>query len=497
MIWLIPLWKTLVPFVVWVTMMGCLMRFWDVRECSAACFSMLLLVATTMLHGSSQFVLLRFPHPGDGLWLAILWVSFVLNAERIERAYALWVCLIALATLTITPYYAILGGWLLVSQITWCLFTGQRSLAKRHATPLLVVGGLCGARLIQVMLSADSSRYLQHVLNLELEDTGEPDVGALILLAVAILAVGSAAGWRRKNLTPMDAAFLGILAIEPLTANTRFILGNDHQIGLHRHYHLIFEFAVAIGWCKEKLPKAAAHFKGTVWIWVIPLGLAALATLIVSDSSTNWLRYLPRSVPTHYEMDNDTLIFGVMPVLLLIVWLGIVCIGVRQWAGRPRRLVPLVTGITLLAYVAMPSQLEARTRDYPFGGAIDWLACNAESGDVVLTLPGKWTQIDYSILYAPVKAFYNFVGSHLSNQPTTDNFRQSYYVALQDGALDMAAYGDMKGVLARELSSHLRLNYVMLERSDALERRVADQIGDFSQEAYSDERSLLLRIFYE
>ena len=490
--WLMPAWKILTPLLLWYTLTSCLVRFWQMEAYRAATLSMLLLVSTTLFHGSNQFALLRFPHPGDGMWLAFIWVSLVLRVDAVGRCYPLTITLIACATLIIAPYYVILGGWLLLFMTVWSLVVGRRDNARRHLTPLLIVGALCLGRLLQVIMAVDSSRYLQHALNLEIEPSGGFDVGSLVLVGMVLMAVGSAARWRRVNLTTMDAALLGILALEPITANAQFALGNDHQISLHRYYHLIFEFACIIGWLAEKLPPVLLRLRGTRWDWLLPAGIAAAGTLVLAHPDLNWFRYLPRTDPTHFMTDNDTLILGVLPLLILLVWLPLRHRAVAGWFRVPFRALAGASVVALLLYSIHPSQLRANSRTIPFTGAYEWLAINARPGSVMLTAPLQWTHVDYSIFYAPVKSYTNVMGSRLSNEPEDRDFRQAYCVLLLDGRLPTSSYRDLKGV--RALTGHLRLDFILVERDGQLYDLVIQQLGDLVQLVYSDELCLLLMV---
>ena len=68
-----------------------------------------------------------------------------------------------------------------------------------------------------------------------------------------------------------------------------------------------------------------------------------------------------------------------------------------------------------------------------------------------------------SVFYAPVKSYTNVFGSHVSDQPEATKFCQSYYVLLLEGRLPTSSYRHLKG--ARDLTSHLRLDYFLVERN--------------------------------
>lgn len=489
--WFMPFWKILIPLLLWYTLSFCLARFWGLGAPWNGALSVLLLLAMDLCHGPSQFGLMRFAHPGDGMWLAFLWVSMVLRVDCVGRLYPWLLTGIAVAVIVICPYYVIIGGWLLFFMTSWSVWTGKMATARRHLTPLLLIGGLCLARVVQVVLDVESSRYLQHALNLEIESSGVLDVSALVLFLVAVLAVGFACRWRRSDLTIMDAALLGILALEPLAANTQFFLGNDHQISLHRYYHLVLELACIVGWSARRLPALLARTRGSLWDWLLPVSLLAAEGIVLAHPDLNWFRYLPRTDPTHFMTDNDTLILGVLPLLLLCVWLPLRLPRGVQWV-RPGRALVVISLAAMALYAVKPSQLTAQNTNIPFSGAYDWLAHNCTPGSVVLTMPGKWTHIDYSLLYAPVKAYTNFVGNHLSDEADVELYRASYYVALREGLLPGASYLDLEG--ARDLSRHLRLDYVLVDREGPFLERIISQLGDFAEEVYADERCVLLRI---
>lgn len=490
--WTIPAWKIFMPLLLWYTLTWCLVRFWQMEGHRAAMLSMLLLVTTTLFHGSNQFTLLRFPHPGDGMWLAFIWVTLVLRVDDVGRRYPLVVTLIAIVTLIVAPFYVILGGWILLFATVWSVVVGRRGNAWRHIIPLLTVGALCLGRLFQVVIAAGSSRYLQHALNLEIAPSRVVDVSSILLLGLVLLAVGVAAEWRRESMTTMDAALIGILSLEPIAANAQFVLGNDHQISLHRYYLLVIEFACIIGWLAEKLPAALRRIRGTPGDWLLPACLAVAEVVVLAHPDLNWFRYLPRTDPTHFMTDNDTLILGVLPGLILLVWLPLRRPDVVGWVRGPVRGLAVVSVVALLLYGIQPSQLREKNENIPFSGAFEWLDLNAKPGSVVLTMPVKWTIVDYSVFYAPVKSYTNVFGSHVSDQPEATKFRQSYYVLLLEGRLPTSSYRHLKG--ARDLTSHLRLDYFLVERNGPFYDLVIEQLGDIVRVVYSDERCLLLRV---
>ena len=483
-------WKILVPFLTWVVLWLCLRHYWGVRSNYAAAFSLVLMTSTFFLHGSGQFTVLRFSHPADSIWLVTLWACLIFCAPRNRNTFVS-IGAVAFATIIVAPYYAIVGAWLHGFRLFWDLLRRQHGGLRWECGAIALVASLCVGRLLLVLIDLKSSRYLQHALNLEIEGSREADLGAVALWLGAALAVGWAARWRRSNLTTMDGILLGILAMEPLAANTQAVLGNDHQMSMHRYYLLIFEFAALVGWLQEKLPSLIRRTAGTAWDGIAIIVTAALVWVLVQPE-LNWFRYLPRSEPTHFVFDNDTLILGVLPLLLLMVWMPLRFKTIQRFFQSPARLAVVVAAATLLAYGSRVSQLSEPNRDYPFGGAIEWLAENAEDNEVLLTVPPQRAKIDYSLLYSPVKTYWNFTGQHFSDQPAEKNFRSGFYVALVQGMLPEASYEALKG--ARQLTMHLRLDYVLIEAGVPSQALVQEQLADFSEIVFEDVRCMLLRV---
>ena len=487
----VPAWKILAPFLLWTSLWVCLVQLWDIELRAAAAVSLALLISTFFLHGNAQFTLLRFPHPADGLWLSFVWASLVLHPQSCRRFYPYLVFGVGLGVLVIAPYLAIFGMWLHLFCTLWSLLLHGRQAARRQFVSLAALTALCLGRILIVLADMDTSNYLR--FNLDLSDPVERvvDVGSLVLFGLAVGAVGSVSRWRRDLLTIRDAALLGILAIEPITGNVQALLGNDHQIGSHRYYLLILEIGCIIGWLHEKMPNVLRRTQGRRGEWFLVVCAVAAAASVL-DPSLNWFRHLPRTEPSHNIFDNDTLLLCLLPVLGLITWVPMRFSIVARWLRRPITTGVLLAVLVLTAYAIRPSQLRPRNQDYPFGGAIGWLRHNAQPNEVLLTLPSAWTQIDYALLYAPVKVYYNYVGSLASMDAETNDFRKSYYVALRDGLLPQASYGSLSG--ARDLSRHLRLDYLALPVSGDLLNTVMTQVGAFSSEVYRDERCVLLRV---
>ncbi len=487
----IPPWKILAPFLLWVTLWTCLVHFWDVELRAAAAVSLALLISTFFMHGSAQFTLLRFPHPADGLWLTFLWASLVLHPQRLGKNHAYLMVGVGLGVVVVAPILAIFGMWLHLFSTLWSLWVSGREVARRLFFPLVALAGLCLCRALLVLGDLDTNNYLRFNLNVGDDVERIVDVGALVLFGMATIAVCISCRWQRVLLTTRDAALLGILAIEPIAGNVQAVLGNDHQIGTHRYYLLVLELGALVGWLHEKMPGVLKRMRGRGAYWLFGACIAIeAATLLHPD--LNWFRHLPRTEPSHNIFDNDMLLLCLLPVLVLAVGVPMRFAGVARWLRSPAITGVLLSVLVLAAYGVRPSQIRMRNQDYPFGGAIGWLRQHAHVNEVLLSMPSLWTQIDYSLLYAPVKVYYNYLGSLASQETEDKDFRVSYYVALRDGLLSQASYGDLHG--ASQLSRHLRLDYVVVQAPGPWLDLVLTQLGEFASEVYRDERCVLLRV---
>ncbi|MEE2657503.1 MAG: hypothetical protein VX733_03300 [Candidatus Latescibacterota bacterium] len=503
---LLPLWKIGMPFVCWLTLWWCLTHFWGANQRAAACASLAVLSATLLLHGGAQFGLLRFSRPGDALWLVAVWVSAVFNPQRIRAAVVPIVGSVAVATVILSPYYAVFGTWATI-------YAGvERSVTQRDrvGAGVLIFGLGCAvfgfAVMVLTLQGTDESGWMQSAVGEATEGRQvSPWPAALFLIAVVAVLVKRL----RRGMEPwaLDAVLIGTLAIEPLAASVNVFLGKGYGFDAHRYYYLPFELLALGSWITTVMRPRGVSTGRPVWEWLAAASALALEVVIVLSPSWNFLRVLPRDDPSSWTFDNSLLLLELVPILALVCWI------VRRpprWLPSPAKLpvaVAAAVAMCLAGYATRPSQLEKYNREMPFVGAHGWLSEHASADDVVLTLPPQHSVVDYVPLLTKAKVYYNAFGQdHVPPKPT-ERYRKAFYFNLY---LDLIASPDVPIVATiEEKLDVLELDYILISRgeiNDGWRRFVAPnrtpvtgthealirrQLGSVLTTVYEDERSIL------
>ncbi len=486
---LLPPWKILMPFLSWLVFFLCLVRLWGYNPAISAAVSMLVLLSTLFLHGAAQFTLFRFPRPGDSLWLAILWLSLLVHADRMSpRRYQAVMLAIAFATMAITPYYTILQVWTGALQCAWDWRVRRDwPQARSHLMVMLVLFFCACGYLLFILLHMDESHWVGLVLDVGQAGSRQPHFFSLLLYALICSMVFAA--WRAcGSLSRLDRLVLFVLALEPLTANVQLVLGQDHQIGLHRYYFLVLEITCLVGWAVEKLQflvRQAAFRRADIYL-AAALGL--IAAYVLLSPQLNYFRDLPSDVPTFHSFDNSLQLLGLLPLLLLCPWIVLRFASISRFLRRPLVAVLAIAAIAFCGFYFRSSQLRDFNREIPFTGAYAWLAEHGSKDAVLLTGPPQRSVIDYALFYAGVKSYANPSGQRLSLDAVDMEYRRYVYSSLLHGGL---------GVVLPEYSSirqkmkHLKLDYILLEWPSPHEKHVTSQLLGYIREVYRDERCIL------
>jgi hypothetical protein len=298
--------------------------------------------------------------------------------------------------------------------------------------------------------------------------------------------------WRRGGaLTRLDRLVLFVLAIEPLTAHVQLVLGNDHQIGLHRYYFFVPEIACLLGWSVEKMRELAhdtAYRRIEGWV-AAPLALVAL--FILARPGLNYFLYLPRDVSTYDIFDNSLLLLYLLPPLLLGPWFVLRFAVIGRLVARP-----VVTATALVAmagagFYLRSSQLHDFNRSIPFTGAYEWLVGRQVENIVLLTGPAQRATVDYGLFYVNAKSYYNINGQRFSLDAVSKEHRRFVYAATMHGGLSVVL--PEFPTLAQKLK-HLKLDYILVERVGPHEDHITAQLSQYIKEVYRDERCILWRL---
>ena len=489
---LLPPWKILMPFGLWLAFFLCLVRLWGYPPAASAAVSLTILLSTLLLHGGVQFTLFRFPRPGDGLWLALVWLSLLVHADGMSRRrYRTSMLATGLATLALTPYYTILQVWTLAAQCGWdWLVRRDRERARIHLEVLLVLFACTCAYLLFILAHLDQSHWVSLVLDIDKGGDWRfhfASVGLYTAVCAAVFAARRVCG----GLTRLDRLVLSVLALEPLTANFQLVAGQDHQIGLHRYYFFVPELACLIGWTVEKLRRLvpdAAFRRYDIWL---ASAAALTSAYILLSPELNYFRYLPRDRSSFHFFDNSLMLLLLLPLLPLGPWAVLRFARLGRLVRRPVAVGLAVAAVACAGFYFRPAQLSDYNRDIPFGGAYAWLAAHGEPGAVLLTGPTQRAVIDYAPFYADVKSYANPSGQRLSLNAADREHRRFVYASLLHGGLGIVLpeYRSIRAKL-----KHLKLDYILVELPGPHVEQVTSQLRGYIREVYRDERCVLWQL---
>ena len=319
-----------------------------------------------------------------------------------------------------------------------CAAIGRRDWARVrvHLLVLFILVVCACAYLAYILMNLDQSHWVSAVLDVDRE--GEPQLHfpSLVLYGTVCLGVYAA---RRVcgELTRLDRLVLFVLALEPLTAHVQLVLGQDHQIGLHRYYFLVPEIACLLGWSIEKMQRlvrdeALLRIEG----WAVAL-LSLVTVVVLAHPGLNYFRYLPRDVSSFQMSDHSLLLLYLLPPLLLGPWLVLRFAALGRLVRRPLIAGAVIAAMTLLGFYLRPSQLHDFNRAIPFRGAYKWLAAQKVKDAVLLTGPSQRATVDYGLFYADVKLYYNTNGQRFSHDEVAKEHRRFVYAALMHGGLSV------------------------------------------------------------
>ena len=184
---LLPAWKILMPFSLWLALFLCLVRLWARAPGESAALATVVLLSTLFMHGAAQFTLFRFPRPGDGLGLVLLWLSLLVHADKMTaRRYGGAMLATGLVTMARTPYFTILQVWTLGLQGAYDGWVRRdRSRARQHLVVLAVLfAGACGY-LAFILASLDENFWIRAVLDVGSKPERYVHFPSLALYAVA------------------------------------------------------------------------------------------------------------------------------------------------------------------------------------------------------------------------------------------------------------------------------------------------------------------------
>ena len=458
-IYFLPVWKIGAPFLTWIVLWWCLVRFWGVSLRAAAAVSMLVLVVPQFVHGPSQFALLRFSRPLDGVWLTAIWLSVALNPHPMGRWYMPVVGGCCVLAFFLSPFYGVFGVWVLGASGVLSRLTG-RSLPSLKLVLMGFAGAAVGAGLLLAALAARSqSPWLQDTLQYD------ADLANLLVVWPFVLTGGGLAAvlvLRGRKWTRMDVALGGVLSIDLLVAHDAALTGQDLQLAEHRYYYQIFQMLAIIGWLWQNLPRLSPHGRRYRWESLAVVVVFAIEGIILVRPELNYFRHLPRDIASDDAFDNALLLLELLPLFAVGMWF------VRRTSAgrhltRPVVAAVLVAAFALLGFATQPSQLRRYNEAVAASGPHEYLERHASPGDVLLSVPWNYMLVDYSPLYSHTKVFYSHYGQRYSPPGFAKGYREDFFVALLSGRLSEPGI-PIEGPLEVTLSK-LRLDYVLANKT--------------------------------
>ena len=109
----------------------------------------------------------------------------------------------------------------------------------------------------------------------------------------------------------------------------------------------------------------------------------------------------------------------------------------------------------------------------------------------MLTGLSRYTNVDYSMIYADVRPYYNTTGQRLSGDPVAKEHRRFVSAALISGGLPFVLL-EFPTIAAK--LRHLKLDYVLVARPGPFADKVRKQLAGHINEVYRDERCILWRV---
>jgi hypothetical protein len=505
-IYLLPLWKIVAPFLTWIVLTWCLVRFWGVSRASAAAVSMLVLVIPQYVHGPAQYSLLRFSRPLDAVGLVAIWLSVAFHPQHSGRWYVPVVGGSSFLIFFLSPFYGVFGVWVLCAGGILSGVTGRILPSLKLFLMGLVGAGAGTILLVFVYYSRSESPWLQDTLQYGTDLSNLYVLWPLPLIGLGLVAVLCVS---RRKWTRIDVVLGAVLSIDLFVAHDLLLTGQDLQLAEHRYYYQTFQMFAIIGWLWQSLPWLSPGEQRRRWEPVVISCILVLQGIILVTPDFNYLRTLPRSIASDDAFDNALLLLELLPLCVVLLWV-LRRTHVGRYLARPVVAAPLIATFVLVGFATQPSALRTYNESVAARGPHEYLAQHASAGEVLLSVPWNYLLVDYAPLYSPVKVFYSHYGQRYAPPGSSRDYRQNLFVALLSGRLNETG-NPMEGSLETKLNE-LRLDYVLANKTpprDVVWQRIApdwvretgtmadlaqSQLGGHLVVAYEDEDFVLWRV---
>lgn len=510
-----PIWHIVAPFLVWFALFWSAYYFWRYPLKPAAFVSLILCLMTLHLKGSCPYILTRFSRPADFLWLAIFWISFVMNLKS-ERPFRLVVFnLVAMTSLWMSPMLAMTALVVMVLEMLWQMLAKKEKRKFPWFASMIIsffISCIFYFVTFQNLKNTTKSYWLsgdwaQTFYRLLPHSYVQDFFSASLLFTCVVIVVF---GMRRlkegkvfappgkkwiASLSALDRLVLYVFLIQPLISVLVLILNNglSFEITMHRYVNFLIQLAVLTAWIWEAagflVNQSTFRKKCDLLLWF--LGVLSFAVVFFFKNHFLLLGSL--------KSLNDFFTDPSFQFLCLLCPLGFVALLVRKYERlrvyfqKPfiMILVALFLGVTGFLY--FPSQLDFSNKNFPFGGAYEWLAKNAKANDVVLTASSLYSRVDYLPLHTRLRSYFNEYAFWLSKDMRAAIFRRDFWELLLFKADLNQIPLDGKATLAEKIR-FLKLDYILVPQAGPFRDVMTEQVKACFKEVYQDKDSVLWKV---
>ncbi len=487
-----PLWHIGMPFLLWGSMFICFVKIWKYPVFNSAAAALFFIAITFYLKGLSPLIAVRFSHPGDGLWLLVIWLSLITHLDRCSWTRVAWLWGIAFAAFWLQPMYVIPGCLVTAAEGLWYL---KKRDFSRSSKSFSVLGAVCLAGVllyIQMKIFPPvSSLLLKESMRFDKTASYGEIIPSFLLYGAVIFSVLFPKMRNKESLTPLDRLTISLFTIEPLIITLSCFL-NFAIILTHRYYFLLLEMACMFGLVFQNAPGFFQSIKSKYYEKFV------LSLFFLLQMLTLWR---PELTPFHHGMmtssnflgmhDNILLISSIFPSSLLVAWMFF-RFPVLTSALKNRMIlmcgIIVLTGFGFFTFSSGPDELSRKSL---FDGAYRWLDRNTPPDSVILTASPKANgRYDYLPLYTHQKIYRGALSVYLDR--VAQGYRDMFMAALFLGILDeitMDGITDMPGKLRR-----FRLDYVLIERASPFFNNIEKSLNGHIQEVYRENSCLIWKV---
>ena len=484
LLWFFPAWQILVPLFTWLIIVICCWKLWRYPLDVSAAVTMILLLSTLFCPWPGiHTTLLRFSRPLDGIAPLFLWISLIFKGNPDDPKHCLAIALVAALTLWLQPFNAVFGLWITAFEYGYSLITERKSFKAR----LHLYAG--GSSIIFGLILA-SYMYFGKNINSEIIDftlglkaPKETAIFCFLMTLCMFAFVASAVCFfifrLKQKATSLDRFVIGWTLFGVLIYSG-LIQAQEPQT--HMLYFAIPMMFSLAGWIHEKL----CVLKETPYFSHLSYGvtLGAIAFLVFAVfAKKNFFS----AISLHYFFYISQYFF----ILLFSFWLLSKLELVKKALLQKKIIWAIIFFIALTGYWKFP--IYAPNRDYPFGGAFQWLKQRAPQNSVVLTASLKYRYCEYLFLKTGLKSYFYTHGAYGGAHKTLPQiYRRNFVTGLLLGKLEyMPDYGEW--TLDKKLHA-LKLDYILIPKPSPFVEAVKAQLREHLQEVYQDQKCLLWKV---